>query len=358
MNPHLAYLTHLGLFTKTGTINSRVFEDAEKIGVIESYVNEYIHFRDNMSMSEKIYCLLHDISIQPICPVCGSEVVFRDRTYGYSTYCSTKCSSNSPNTKNMKIQTCLVKYGETHALKSQKIKEKQKQTNLDRYGAESVAQLDEIKLKKIRTNLLKYGETHPHKLSKTIDKQKQTNLERYGVSNIKQIHLIGLFDLLDDYHWLYDQYIVQNKTAASIANELEISDATIARYLTKHNIDIKFDNKYSDICIQWLNDLIEGGVEIIHAKNGGEYIIPNTRYKADGYCKETNTIYEFHGDYWHGNPNIYPPTFYNKISHLTMGELYDKTLKKENCIKELGYNLVVMWEADYLQNRRMLIKNT
>ena len=38
--------------------------------------------------------------------------------------------------------------------------------------------------------------------------------------------------------------------------------------------------------------------------NIGEYYIPNSKYKADGYCKENNTIYEFLGDFWHGNPLI------------------------------------------------------
>ena len=28
-------------------------------------------------------------------------------------------------------------------------------------------------------------------------------------------------------------------------------------------------------------------------------------YIVDGYDSKTNTIYEFNGDFWHGNPNIY-----------------------------------------------------
>ena len=45
-------------------------------------------------------------------------------------------------------------------------------------------------------------------------------------------------------------------------------------------------------------------IYIQHAINDKEYLIEGTRYHADGFCKDTNTIYEFHGDYWHGNPKL------------------------------------------------------
>ncbi len=38
----------------------------------------------------------------------------------------------------------------------------------------------------------------------------------------------------------------------------------------------------------------------------------------------------------------------NPISKKTYGELYDKTLEKEQKIRDIGYNLVVMCEIDYL----------
>lgn len=36
----------------------------------------------------------------------------------------------------------------------------------------------------------------------------------------------------------------------------------------------------------------------------GEYRIEGVG-KVDGFCEQTNTVYEYHGDYWHGNPDIY-----------------------------------------------------
>jgi hypothetical protein len=105
---------------------------------------------------------------------------------------------------------------------------------------------------------------------------------------------------------------------------------------------------YSKPSILWLDFLSKlYNINIQHASNDGEYVITTTKYKADGYCKENNTIYEFHGDYWHGNPKVFNPDDINEITKCTYKDLYDKTLIRENKIKELGYNLITIWENDW-----------
>lgn len=105
---------------------------------------------------------------------------------------------------------------------------------------------------------------------------------------------------------------------------------------------------YSKSQIEWLEILSKlNNIKIQHAMNNGEFKIPTTNYKADGYCKERNTIYEFHGDYWHGNPKIFNSNELNKTVGKTYSELYENTLKREQEIKDLGFNLEVMWESDW-----------
>lgn len=112
----------------------------------------------------------------------------------------------------------------------------------------------------------------------------------------------------------------------------------------------KCSNQYSKISIEWLSYMeIKNSIKIIHAKNEGEFYIPNSRYKADGYCKETNTIYEFHGDFWHGNPKKYNSTDVNKKNSKTFGELYQNTLNKEQQIRDMGFNLITIWESDWIK---------
>ena len=118
----------------------------------------------------------------------------------------------------------------------------------------------------------------------------------------------------------------------------------------------KCSNQYSKISIEWLSYMeIKNSIKIIHAKNEGEFNIPNTRYKADGYCEETNTIYEFHGDFWHGNPNKYLSTDINKKLVKTFGELYQNTLNKEQQIRDMGFNLITIWESDWIKLNKCVI---
>ena len=102
----------------------------------------------------------------------------------------------------------------------------------------------------------------------------------------------------------------------------------------------------SRMAIAWLKRVAkEEGVHIQHADNGGEVCILDTPYRVDGYCEETNTIYEFHGDYWHGNPAVYDRDVLRNGK--TMGEYYDNTIERENVLRSMGYNLVVMWESEW-----------
>jgi hypothetical protein len=98
--------------------------------------------------------------------------------------------------------------------------------------------------------------------------------------------------------------------------------------------------------IQWLEFIAErDGIEIQHAMNGGEYQIG--KYKVDGYCKETKTCYEFHGDYWHGNPALFRPSAINQTRKITFGELYIETIKKEVYLRKQGYKIVSIWESEW-----------
>jgi len=104
---------------------------------------------------------------------------------------------------------------------------------------------------------------------------------------------------------------------------------------------------YSKIAIKWLNGLSgKNDIHIQHAENEGECNISQIG-NVDGYCKKTNTIYEFHGDYWHGKPNVFDSNLMNPSCKKTYGQLYQNTLDRDRRIRELGYTLVTIWESEY-----------
>lgn len=106
---------------------------------------------------------------------------------------------------------------------------------------------------------------------------------------------------------------------------------------------------HSKIANQWLSEIeLSQGIVIQRTGSGKEFTIPGTRFRADGYHAESNTIYEFYGDYWHGNPHKYESHKFNPSAQMTYGTLYERTMKREQQIRELGYNVVTMWESEYI----------
>jgi hypothetical protein len=68
---------------------------------------------------------------------------------------------------------------------------------------------------------------------------------------------------------------------------------------------------------------------------------------ADGYDPETNTVYEFWGDFWHGNLSVHLAEDINPRNKLSFGELNKLTQEKILKYKQNGYNLIEMWENDF-----------
>lgn len=108
--------------------------------------------------------------------------------------------------------------------------------------------------------------------------------------------------------------------------------------------------RFSNIAVKWIEQAARSlrMKNVLHAKNGGEFRIPGTCFKVDGYHERTKTVFEFHGDVFHGNPKLFKPRSKpNPFSDKTAQRLYRETLAREEKIKALGYNLVVMWENDF-----------
>jgi len=180
-----------------------------------------------------------------------------------------------------------------------------------------------------KCGIIKSSETHKYDTNIFIEKSIKVHEDKYDYSKV-------------EYNYSNEKVIIICKKHG------EFEQTPSHHWYGKGCNKCSFYKYYSKVQINWLIFISRlYNININHAENYGEYLIPNTKYKADGYCKETNTIYEFHGDYWHGNPKLFNSKDYNKTTKRTFGELYQKTLDKEKIIKDLGYNLVVIWEYDW-----------
>lgn len=79
------------------------------------------------------------------------------------------------------------------------------------------------------------------------------------------------------------------------------------------------------------------------------FFFDSIKIRVDGYDPINKIIYEFNGDYWHGNPNSkFTGNKINKNCNKTFAELYQQTILRQELLKNNGYRVVCIWEKDYL----------
>ena len=137
----------------------------------------------------------------------------------------------------------------------------------------------------------------------------------------------------------------------------------------------KKNKKSSNVCIEWLNYLSNTlCIEIQHEHNNGEFQLRNPKngyfWPVDGYhncnlhnclgnlenpCQYNNNIWEFYGDYYHGNPLKYNKdhTFHGK----SYSEKHHKDLDKKKFYEEKGYKVHIKWESEWVEDKKIMKKN-
>jgi len=65
--------------------------------------------------------------------------------------------------------------------------------------------------------------------------------------------------------------------------------------------------------------------------------------------KHNNCIVEFNGNYWHADPKIYNHD--HMIRHRSAQEIWKRDEIKIKLAKELGYNVIVIWEDEFLKDK-------
>ena len=102
-----------------------------------------------------------------------------------------------------------------------------------------------------------------------------------------------------------------------------IPEDTIGVVDTKPKVE-----KHSKNSIFWLEFLQhKHDVNISHTLNGAKVSLPGIG-KVNGFCEDNNTVYKFHGCYWHGCTKCFSRYVVNKLNGLDMRYLRDQTSKK------------------------------
>lgn len=79
-------------------------------------------------------------------------------------------------------------------------------------------------------------------------------------------------------------------------------------------------------------------------------------FTYDFVSKINKKVIEFNGDYWHCNPIKYKEDFFNKRKQMFAKDIWEYDKDRINKIKKLGYNVIVIWESDYNNNKEQTIQ--
>ena len=203
-------MNHLEYFltdNKSGMKSKRVFLQKAKpelLNLIDQFSIE--NNLSSLPFVEQIFLFSNNQPEVNQCANCELKVPFRSLSKGYSRFCTSKCANNCKEIREKIKQTSLERYGFESSLRNPEIlnkvkatnlknfgveyplqsnivKERVKKTNLERYGVENPKQNEGVKERGRITNLEKYGFEHPQQNEDVKERGRITNLERYGVEN-------------------------------------------------------------------------------------------------------------------------------------------------------------------------------
>lgn len=81
--------------------------------------------------------------------------------------------------------------------------------------------------------------------------------------------------------------------------------------------------------------------------------IGNKTYNVDGFDPVNKIVYEYYGDFFHGNPRYFKEYDKNPKSKKTFGQLYKNTKTREGEIESAGYTVIYIWDSDFREKQQL-----
>jgi len=232
--------------------------------------------------------------------------------------------------KEKAIRTNIEKYGGPAPQCSKTIREKTKATNLQKYGTENPMQNEQIKNKSFDTHFQNHGVRNVWQHRKGRKKYEETMLERHGVLNPKQNEAIKEKIRVTN---------IERYGAENVGGLPEFQEKARQTSIERYGNNMPNVSRGQQ---EWLDSLR------VKTENR-EVLIEG--YRVDGFDPETGTIYEFNGDFWHGNPEIFNPHEINPKNGKTYGDLYQATKEKEQMLLDAGFVVISIWESEWKKTK-------
>lgn len=299
-------------------INPRYPAILEKSDTLKSDIIEATNHLSCNDMKERLLCILTNVQIQPLCPVCGNVLKIHTTGKNRGTFprtCSRKCSHIDPIRLSNIKQTNLAKYGVDNPRKNSIVKQKIIGAKILKYG-------DAANIKKVATTkLIRYGNAKYN----NREQAKLTNLKKYGESNFSSI---VLSDVAKETLHNKDNLLVALTTFGSqqaVANSINVDKSTVSYWCSMHDIDSPAKGSSYELKVQQLLTNLDVSYSI-----NNKSILSNGQ-ELDIVCDYAKLAIEINGAYWHGEK-------YGKDRYYH--------LSKTNMAADVGYTLLHFWDYE------------
>ncbi len=333
-------LKEVNIITSRGQLNKQSQHILQQFPELYREVVEHTKFLgEDVVMRARLYAIRENIQTIPTCKTCGNPTTFNYAKGKFNKYCP-----------NGNRQSC--------ALKDPIIKNKQKQTMVDRYGVENVGFSKEIQQKRINTLQDRYGVSVPILNTDIKQKIQDTLLDRYQVSNISNIPGVtrkrtntnmlrygaptyaqslvnpSSMSLLSDREWLQDQ--LKDFTLSEIALSLEVSVFLVRKHVYMLDLQQLVNQSQGSSEQRELARFFDDHqVDVII--NDRQIIYPR---ELDFYLPQHNLAIEFDGIYFHSELSNK-----NKRYHIS------KTLACNN----KNIQLIHIWSTEWHDRKHIVL---
>jgi len=295
---------------------------------------------------------------EDLCQVCKKETEFRNFRDGYRKLCNNCLNlTKFPSNKEYWIyhgydeNESIKKVSNFQSIQSKKVHNRISNTNIEYWVNKGYSDEEaKIKIKERQSTfslekcIKNYGKIEGTKKFKERQIKWQNTLnsksfeEKKRINKLKGITLKNMIKKWGEVEGTRRYYQWLDKTHYNIKN------------------NILFYSKVSQELFNILLDNIEDKEKVKFATYKKEKIITGDDfiYFYD-FCYK-NKIIEFNGDMWHANPRLYKkndkPNPYNNLSSK---EIWNYDNKKINEAKKEGYEMLIIWEIDFKNNRNEMI---